>query len=194
MKEKIILKSVHPEQYPDLTIECTVIPNEEVGEYVSSIPDESKFTAYKNGKVTARTGIPGERIKTTLKTFVDGKEYILSEEENEVKDRGEEGIDIVVTNISSNSKEQYVVKRKKFMATYIPGENGEYIPAYDPRELAQVDESVIITTAWGSEAVCLKGSYIVTYNASENDYNTIEQEAFNSTYTIEDNPAKKLTR
>lgn len=71
-------------------------------------------------------------------------------------------------------------------------DNITYIPKYDPRELTQVDENVMITTAWGSKAVCLKGSYIVTYNVLENDYNTLEQGAFNSTYTIEDPKVKKL--
>ena len=40
----------------------------------------------------------------------------------------------------------------------------------------------IITTSWGSKAVCLKGGYIVTYNAEENDFNSVEQGAKRSTY------------
>ena len=52
-------------------------------------------------------------------------------------------------------------------------------------------------TLWGSEAICLKGSYIVVYNASENDYNTLERGARESTYTVtpyEPQEPKKLTK
>ena len=193
MKEKIVLKSTHPEEYPDLTVECRVIPNDKIGEYLDTISEDKKFYAYKKGNVKARVGKVGEKIKTTLKTIVDGKEYILSEEENTVKER-DGYADIVVTNVSSTSNEQYIVKNSKFIETYSP-ENDEIIgwtPVYDSRLLTQVDENLIIMTSWGAKAVCLAGSYIVTYNAEQNDYNTLEQGAFNSTYQKEDTYQKKL--
>ena len=201
MKEKIILKSVNPEEYGDLVIECRVIENDQIGKYLESIPEERKLVAYKSGSVEARQGIPGEIIKTILKTEVNGKEYILSEEETEVKDRDGE-IDIVVTNISSTSNEKYVVKRKKFLETYsLPEEATEenkfglgWVPAYDPRVLTKIEENIIIITAWGSKAVCLKGGYIVTYDSEENDYNTLEKDAYESTYTRESQSTKKLKR
>lgn len=201
MKEKIILKSANPQEYGDLVIECRVIENDQIGKYLESIPEERKFVAYKSGSVEARQGIPGEIIKTVLKTEVDGKEYILSEEENEVKERDGE-VDIVVTNISSTSNEQYVVKRKKFLETYsLPEEATEenrfglgWVPVYDPRVLTQIDENIIIITAWGSKAVCLKGGYIVTYNAEENDYNTLEKGAGNSTYKRDSQSTKQKKR
>lgn len=205
MKEKVILKSVNPDQYPDLVIECRVIPNDQIGEYLSSIPDERKFTAYKSEPVKARSGKVGEIIKTTLKTVIDGREYILSEEESTVKERTytreikmsdgdvlEEQItapDIVITNCCSTSNEEYVVKHQKFMSTYsyeFDGTNIRFKPRYDSRLLTQVDENVIIITAWGAPAVCLAGSFIVTYDAGTNDYNVIERSAFESTYTKED--------
>lgn len=209
MKEKIILKSAHPEEYPDLVVKCRVIPNDKIGEYLDTIPEERKFYGYKSAPVLARTGKPGEVIKTKLTTIVDGKEYILSEEENTVKERsigkdylGEDimQIDIVVTNNQSTSNEQYVVKAQKFYTTYKSigyKKNSDlviYEPQHDSRLLTQVDENVIIMTSWGAPAVCLAGSYIVTYNAEENDYNTIEKGAFESTYTKEDQPTKKLKR
>ena len=49
-------------------------------------------------------------------------------------------------------------------------------------------------TSWVAPAVCLAGSYIVTYNAEENDYNTLEQGAFNSTYQKEDTYQKKIKK
>ncbi len=195
MKEEIILKSTHPEEYSDLTVECRVIPNDKIGEYLDTISEEKKFYAYKKGSVKARVGKVGEKVKTTLKTIVDGKEYILSEEENIVKERDGHA-DIVVTNVSSTSNEQYIVKNSKFIETYSPT-NDEIIgwtPVYDSRMLTQVDENIIIMTAWGAPAVCLAGSYIVTYNADENDYNTLEQGAFNSTYQKEDKHQKKLNK
>ena len=219
MKEKIILKSRHPEEYPDLVVECRVIPNDKIGEYLKSIPEERKFYAYKSEPVLARDGKVGEVIKTTLKTIVDGREYILSEEENTVQERtyikktvSDDGIvyeeevtypDLVVENHHSTSNEQYVVKHQKFMATYdyagdemvVRGRfyvcKPTFMPKYDSRLLTQVDENLIIMTAWGAPAVCLAGSYIVTYNADENDYNTIERGAFESTYTKEEQKSKR---
>ena len=103
--------------------------------------------------------------------------------------------DVVITNDRSTSNEEYVVKMAKFADTYTADENSSekrYIPTYDSRLLTQVDENVMITTAWGSLALCLAGSYIVTYDASSNDYNTIEKGAFESTYTREEQ--KKYTK
>lgn len=200
MKEKIVLKSMHPELYGDLEVECTVIENDKIGEYLANIPEERKFIGYKNASVSARKGIPGEVVKTTLKTIVDGKEYILSEEENIVKIRpykkdGKEinEPDVVVTNIDSTSNEVYVVKHQKFVETYdIVAESTEprFSPVCDPRVLTQVEENIIIITAWGSKAVCLKGGYIVTYDVESNDYNAIEKGAVDSTYTMERVTAK----
>ena len=205
MKEKIILKSVCPEKYGDLEIECRVIENDKIGEYLESISESQKFVAYKTGQVIARRGMLGENVKTVLKTVVDGKEYVLSEEEGTVRERtytkdGQTitGLDFVVTNISSTSNEQYIVKEERIGSTYDyveQTENGILLtPKYDPRTFVQVNENIIIVTAWGSKAVCLAGSYIVTYNALENDYNTVEAAAFNSTYTIETRNVKKLKR
>ena len=138
--------------------------------------------------------------------------YILSEEKGTVKVRpvtikAEDGEvktvelpDMVVTNISSTSNEQYIVKAAKFFQTYWFIENEPekqlFIPDDDPRILTKVDENVIIVTAWGAKAICLKGSYIVTYNAEENDYNTLEEGAFRSTYQIVEtqNKTKKKKR
>ena len=191
MKEKIILKSTNPKEYGDLVIECRVIPNDQIGSYLAGISDDKKFVACKTGKVRAQVGMPGEKVMTTLKTVVDGKEYIISEEEGTVKERevevnGEKKQmpDVVVTNISSTSNEKYVVNYPKFLKTYEPTEEeGVFTPAYDARVLTQIDENVIIVTAWGSKALCLAGSYIVTYDESINDYNTLEKGAYDSTYT-----------
>ena len=203
MKEKIILKSTNPELYPDLEIECRVLQNNEIGAYLDTIPEERKFYASKHAKVRVRLGEKGELIKTVLKTTIDGREYILYEEDTTVKERDYEQLtgvmtkknDVVVTNIESTSNEEYVVRFDKFLNTYDIGENpNEYYPVQDWRLLSQVDENVIIVTAWGSKALCLKGGYIVTYNAEENDYNTLEKGAFESTYTVQTGKVKKLKR
>lgn len=201
MKKKIILTSANPEEYGDLVVECRVIESEEVGEYLKTIPAERKFVAYKNAPVVVRDGVEGEVIKTVLKTIVDGKEYILNEEETTVriqpKKDGSVEVDKVITNINSTSNEEYVVKAQKVEDTYdLVGKSEEgnlvYTPSYEPREIAIVDENVIVMTAWGSEAVCLKGGGIVTYNASENDYNAIEAGALSSTYKKVSGETKKL--
>ncbi len=210
MKKEIILKSMHPEEYADLVIECRVIPNEEIGAYIDSIADSKKIYAYKSAPVKARKGVVGETISTVLKTVIEGKEYILHEESAQVKElkytkEGKEytSPSIVVTNCHSTSNEEYVVKPQKFIDTYTPiPDSNEFAPVYDSRLLTQVDENIIIMTAWGAPAVCLAGSYIVTYDAESNDYNTIEKGAFESTYTIEESlintnktaRTKKITR
>ena len=207
--QAVTLRSVHPEEYPDKEIMCHVIPNDMIGEYLSKIPEERKFYAHKNGLVSARIGVPGEIITTTLTTIVDGKEYILTEEDNIVKERNVDGVthpDVVVRNLDSISNEQYVVKHSTFCQTYVPyilgtqirqcscGKSARYVPVVETRLLTQVDEDLIIMTAWGAPAVCLAGSYIVTYDAETNDYNTIEKGAFESTYVREEQPTKKLKR
>ena len=213
MKEKVILKSTNPEEYEDLVIECRVILNDKIGEYLDGIPGERKFWGYKTAPVIARPGKVGESIETVLKTVVDGKEYILSEEKGTVRERSyskkvlvddnvEERqvieLDYVITNINSTSNEQYITKAEQVQNTYeLIGQTEQgYVlqPKYESRLLTQVDENIIIMTAWGSKAICLKGSYIVTYNAEANDYNTLEQGAFESTYTREEQSVKKMKR
>lgn len=179
--KKVVLKSCNPKEYPDLEITCRVIENGEIGEYVSQIPEDKKCIGTKVGKVSARVGKEGETVKSVLRTTVDGKDYILSEEEGTVKVRDGHP-DIVVTNLESNSQESYVVKATKFEGTYTPNGDGTFTPVPDPRVLTEVPEHVIIKTLWGSEAICLKGGYIVTYNADENDYNVLERGARESTY------------
>ncbi len=195
MTEKVILKSAHPEEYGDLEIECRVIPNAEIGAYLATISEDKKHVACKKGKVSARRGTPGEVVHTVLKTIVDGREYILSEETATVGERPDEFgdivADIVVTNISSTSNEEYVVKAIKFAQMYYQ-DGPFYVPEAEPRVLTEVPENVIIVTSWGAKAICLKGSFIVTYNAENNDYNTLERGAYLSTYVpVDDDP--KLT-
>lgn len=197
MKEKIILKSAHPEEYGDLELVCRVIPNEEIGAFLSTISPEKKHMAYKKGKVSARLGKVGEVIHTVLKTTIDGKEYILSEETATVKERPQEDgqlmPDVVITNTSSTSNEEYVVAASKFARMYYQ-DGEEYVPECEPRLLTEVPEDVIIITSWGAKAICLKGSFIVTYNAATNDYNTLERGAYLSTYErLSDDQKLKLS-
>ena len=66
MKEKIILKSANPEEYGDLVVECRVIENDKIGEYLETIPAERKFVGYKYAPVVVRDGIEGEVVETVL--------------------------------------------------------------------------------------------------------------------------------
>ena len=179
--KKVLLKSCNPSEYPDLEITCRVLENGEIAGYVSEIPEEKKCIGTKVGRVAARIGKEGEIVKPVLTTNIEGKEYVLSEEEGTVKVRDGHP-DIVVTNLDSNSHESYIVKAAKFESTYTPNGDGTFTPVADPRVLTEVPEHVIITTAWGSEAISLRGSYIVTYNAEENDFNVLERGAKESTY------------
>ena len=200
MKKLIKLTSTNPSEYPDLVVECRVIKNSEISEYIDNIPEERKFTAYKSTPIKARIGKLGEKIVTIIKTIVDGREYVLTEETGTVKEEEiktslgvEKRKGFVVKNINSTSDEEYVVKASTFARTYeLDKETMSYIPIYDSREFAQVDENIMFETAWGSWVICLKGSYIVTYDAAANDYNAVEKDAFRKTYTKEE--SKKLIK
>jgi hypothetical protein len=196
MYKEIVLKSVKPEEYGDEVVTCRVIENADVNAYLATIPEERRHQATKVAPVEARRGEEGEVIHTVLLTERNGRTYIIHEEDGTVKRReveGEEMTDVVVTNVHSTSNEQYVVRADKFIKMYVPNEDGTFTPQPDERELVQVDEDIIIKTAWGSDAVCLKGSYIVIYNAEENDFNTIEQGAMKSTYKVSTPKQKKLS-
>ena len=196
MMKEIVLKSCRPEEYGDEVVTCRVIENADINAYLATIPEEKRVRATKVAPVEAKPGKVGEVIHTVLLTERDGKVYILSEEDNTVRQREVEGqmcSDMIITNIHSTSNERYVVKADKFLRMYVPNEDGTFTPQPDERELVQVDEDIIIKTSWGSDAVCLKGSYIVIYNAEENDFNTIEQGAMKSTYKVTPSKQKKLS-
>lgn len=196
MEKKVVLKSIKPEEYGDEVVTCRVIENADVNAYLATIPEEKKFRATKVAPVVARPGVVGEVIHTVLLTERNGKVYILSEEDGVVGEREIDGKmypDMVITNVHSTSNEQYVVRADKFLRMYIPNEDGTFTPVPDERDFASVDEDVIIMTAWGSEAVCLSGSSIVTYSAEDNDFNTVEQGAEKSTYRRVKPKQKKLS-
>ena len=196
MFEKIVLKSVKPEEYGDEVVTCRVIENADINAYLATIPEEKKYRATKVAPVVARPGKVGEVIHTVLLTERDGNVYIIHEEDGVVGEREIDGKmypDMVITNIHSSSKEQYVVKADKFLRMYTPNEDGTFTPVPDEREFTTVDEDIIIMTAWGSPAVCLSGSSIVTYNAEENDFNTVEKGAEKSTYQRVTPKQKKLS-
>lgn len=196
MMKEIVLKSAKPEEYGDEVVTCRVIERADINAYLAAIPEERKICATKVAPVEAKPGQVGEEVHTVLLTERNGKTYILSEEDNVVRQREVEGQmcnDIIVTNVNSTSNERYVVKADKFLRMYVPNEDGTFTPQPEERELVQVDEDIIIKTSWGSDAVCLKGSYIVIYNAEENDFNTIEQGAMKSTYRVSTPKQKKLS-
>ena len=196
MFKEIVLKSVKPEEYGDEVVTCKVIENADVNAYLATIPEEKKYRATKFAPVVARPGKVGEVIHTVLLTERNGKPYIIHEEDGVVGEREIDGKmypDMVITNISSTSREQYVVKADKFLRMYTPNEDGTFSPVPDERDFATVDEDVIIMTAWGSEAVCLSGSSIVTYSAEDNDFNTVEKGAEKSTYKRVTPKTKKLS-
>lgn len=196
MEKKIVLKSIKPEEYGDVEVTCRVIENADINAYLATIPEEKKYRATKVAPVEARPGVVGEVVHTVLLTERDGKVYIIHEEDGVVGEREIDGVkypDMVITNVHSTSNEQYVVRADKFLRMYIPNEDGTFTPVADERDFATVDEDVIIKTAWGSEAVCLIGSSIVTYSTEDNDFNTIEQGAMKSTYKVTSSKQKKLS-
>ena len=194
---KVILKSAHPEEYGDLEIECRELTREELTEYIANAPAEDKFVGTKTAAVEARKGVPGEEIVTKLTITYEGREYIMSEVKNVVRERqladGTTQPDIVVKNVNSTSNEEYIVKFEKFAKTYTPNTDGTFTPMPDERPLTRVRENIAFTTSWGETVICLNGSFIVTYNAAEHDYNALEQGAFESTYSVVEEPGVKLS-
>ncbi len=194
--QNVVLKSANPEQYPDRVVKCRVIKREDIGNYIDNIPEEDKCVGCKSESVEARIGQVGEKVLTTLKTTYDGKDYILSEVENEVKETemedGTKQPDMIVTNVHSTSNEEYIVRANKFPKMYSANADGTFTPAPEPRQVAKLSENIVIETSWGEMAVGLNGSYIVTYDAERQSYNTIEKGAFESTYTIQEQMGKKL--
>ncbi len=184
---KVILKSAHPEAYGDLEIECRELTREELTKYIEQTPETEKFVGTKTAPVAARKGTPGEEIVTKLTINYEGREYIMSEVKNTVQERtiadGSVQPDIVVTNTHSTSNEQYIVKYEKFLKMYTANADGTFTPNPDERPLTRVSENIAFTTSWGETVICLAGSYIVTYDAASNDYNSLEQGACESTYT-----------
>ena len=194
--QEVILKSPNPELYPDRIIKCRVIKRENIQDYIdSNIPEEDKCVGCKSEPVEARVGTVGEEVVTTLKTVYEGKEYILSETTNTVRETdmgdGTKRPDIIVTNTHSTSNEEYIVRANKFPKMYTANMDETFSPVPDPRAVAKLSEDVVIETSWGEMAVGLKGSYIVTYDAERQSYNTIEKGAFDSTYTIVDSNIQK---
>ena len=194
-KRKVVLKSAHPESYPDMEIECLFIPNGEINSYISSIPEEERSVGYKSAPVLARIGEVGEAVVSRIERTIDGKVYYFNEERAVVRSRAYgngEAVDMVIRNTSSTC-EEYVVKRSKFDTIYEDaGEDAvfegrhmwfSYIPVPEERELTRVPENVMIETAWGETAIVLAGGFIVTYNAEENDFNVLDEKAYEATYT-----------
>ena len=189
MIRDIVLKSCNPEEYPDEVVSCRLIKNGDINAYLQTIPEERKVVATKVAPVEIRKGEVGEVVHTVLYTERNGRRYILSEETATVGERAVPQLDgmvcpdAVVINTNSTSNEAYVVKANKVLSLYEYSEQEKaWIPTREERQLCQVDEDVVIETAWGSEAVCLKGSYIVVYDTSQNDFNTLEKGAKDSTY------------
>ena len=175
MKEKIVLKSVNPEEYGDIEVECRVLERADIPAYIDTIPETEKFMGVKVAPVAARLATPGEVIHTTLTTEIGGRLYMLSEESNTAR----EG-DYVVTNVGSTSNEQYIVRGEKFAKTYEANADGTFTPVPDPRMLTRVPENIMFTTSWGAPAICLAGSYLVTYGPTS--FNTLEKDAYAKTY------------
>lgn len=194
----ITLKSANPELYPDLVVRCRVIKRDEIGDYVAGIPEEDKCVGFKNEPVEARIGEVGEEVTTTLLTTYEGMDYIMSEVQNKVGETemedGSVQPDVIVTNVHSTSNEEYIVRANKFPKMYSANVDGTFSPIPEPRAVARLSEDVVVETSWGELAVGLKGSYIVTYDAEGQSYNTIEKGAFESTYAVEDSRSKTLIK
>ena len=203
----VTLKSLDKAEYPDRVATCRIIPNDMLEEYLDSISDEDKFYAVNDRSLYTRTGIPGEIIKTTLVTELDGKKYIYQETERTVKERTKtighrdsKYIDTVVRNPYSVSQEEYIVNDVDLAINYrFCGFN------MDTKEFLEISkrrlklvitapEDIIIETKDGDQLVCLKGDYIVIDNIDKNSYSVVSKIDFEATYIKSKTKQKRKRR
>lgn len=127
----------------------------------------------KSGEITARVGIPGEKIVTIM---ADG----LEETENTVvlDENGNPGW--VVTN---STGEEYIVKDSVFRKKYerVPDTANRFRPLRNPITACQIHENICFTAPWGEIMNIAAGGYLV-FNKDFDDIYGIQKAEFDVTY------------
>lgn len=144
------------------------------------LASQFKKTVY----VHARRGIPGETIRTVMKSG-------LTETVNTVNaDPDTNAPDWVVKNPGG---EMYVVTDKVFCEKYtaVPGEEGLFEPVGKPVIAVRADENIRFDAPWGEEIRLISGGWIII--ASAQDIYAVQQEEFEQTYQPCDCDARVIT-
>lgn len=180
------LYSANPDEYPNLDIQCKVVDDMET--YVMNLLAEMEArgqypeTAKKTATVRAHEGQIGEEVDTRVRTYVDDKEYFLSETKNKVSVEGS----MIVTNPDG---EEYIVKPDKFAVRYQETDTpGVYLPVAEPIKYIICPENITFKAPWGEEMVAVKGAAL-NITCLQEIY-AIQNAAFEKTYSKINSPVK----
>ena len=135
--------------------------------------------------ITARKGIPGEKITTIM---ANG----LKETDNVVT------IDLYTNKpgwiVTNPMGEEYIVADSVFIEKYelVDGTENCYRPKGKPIIVAQIDESITFVAPWGEEFNLSSGGYIAF--SKENAFYGIQEDEFYATYKITDTTEKEAMK
>jgi hypothetical protein len=138
--------------------------------------------ASKSARVYARVGIVGEKIITTLKDgLVETINVVKADEETNNPDWvvcNPDGERYIVTDVVFNKKYELDAINPKM-----------YKPKGGPVNVAQIYENIQFLAPWGEIMKIRTGGFIVIN--SETDIYGIQEQEFNNTYSIAENPKVK---
>lgn len=127
----------------------------------------------KKAYISARPGIPGERIVTVVKTAFE-------ETVNTVGYDPETGVpDWVAT---AQTGEMYIIHDREFQKKYqqVPDKPGLYQPTGKPVAAIRIPENIVIQAPWGEAEYIRAGGYLIM--ADVNDIYGVSEEEFLTSY------------
>lgn len=186
----ITLESASPDDYEDLLLECKVLDTEDkIEAYLNLIPLSQKIIAVDNSDYSARPGLPGEQVDTSLRTSFDGREYIIERRREEIEDYPKKHIEMaqVIVSNKKGTSNNVVLSSDEFNRTFEFNDNvGEFSLQTEPREFIQVSENLII-----NGTVVLAGSYMCLDEFNNVD-KVVDKDTFEMNYSVMDKPRKTI--
>ena len=153
---------------------------EEVIQLFKNAYKNKKVELYnKFGNVLARNAIPGEQIVTIIDDKIETSNYAKQN-------------DVVVKNIASESQEQYIINKDKFLSRYKLDELTFNFSLAEPTgkcyAFRYLGENFTFEAPWGEMMVVENGDMIAVTSLSDlNDIYRIEKNAFLKTYMKQEN-------
>lgn len=182
------LSSLNPQEYPDIEIDCQVIDDMKAFAqyYTQELAKRGEYpkNAKKTALVTARLGEIGEEVDTRPRVERDGKIYVIGETKGKVKVEGS----MIVKNPDG---EEYIVKPEAFAKKYKTTEQeGVYEPIAEPIKYITLRHDIAFKAPWGEDMFGVNGAALNI--SSLDDIYAIQNEAFNKTYTPEQEKVETL--
>ena len=180
-KKTVKLESVKPEEYDDISIECTVLDTpDKIKAYITYLP--KGVIAYDNSEHDAIAGQPGEVVDTSIKGIYEDKEYIVTRSSVTIDEYPENEVEkaqIVVTDSNSALNQKHVFTPEEFNNLYeMNQDTGNFVSISEPREYIKIDENIIM-----NGKVILKGSYI-SLNESYELVDVVDSKTFETNFAI----------